>query len=159
MNESRHHRAICDPTEIYARPASMYVADFIGASDELPLRFRPGRGRIRYRRDERRANRISPIAGAEAAYRIPPSASARNISVHPPLGQLRGAVQAVEYLGTTQIVPVALCLDGPLKTRIPAEIRVEPGETVALELDGPRVCRCSMPGPVAPCSALEPRHG
>ncbi|MFO1107292.1 MAG: ABC transporter ATP-binding protein [Amaricoccus sp.] len=146
------------PQEIYARPASMYVADFIGAP---PMNFLRFPGRVEAGSDtvamNGRAIRIprllEPSGDTELALGIRPEHI--RFTHH---GQLRGAVQAVEYLGTTQIVLVALP-DGPLKARIPAEIRVEPGETVALELDSPRLSLFDARTGRALRSALEPRHG
>jgi multiple sugar transport system ATP-binding protein len=47
---------------------------------------------------------------------------------------LRGAVTAVEYLGTTQIITLATA-HGPIKARVESRQRVKPGEMTGLRLD------------------------
>ncbi len=126
------------PQEIYARPASMYVADFIGAPPMNFLRFE-GRAAVG---DESLVVNGQPI-------RVPRlledcAAPALALGIRPEhirlgdRGELRGEVRAVEYLGTTQIVTVILP-QGPIKARIGSEIHVSPGEVVSLKLDSPRL--------------------
>ena len=51
---------------------------------------------------------------------------------------LRGAIYGTEYLGTTQIVAVETA-DGIIKARVPAEIRLTPGDQVGLALSSTRL--------------------
>jgi multiple sugar transport system ATP-binding protein len=53
-------------------------------------------------------------------------------------GALRGRVEAVEYLGTMQIVTLATD-HGPLKARTPSGQAARPGETVGFALDAARL--------------------
>ncbi len=64
---------------------------------------------------------------------------------------LRGSIFGAEYLGTTQIVTVDTA-DGIIKARIPAEIRLKPGETVGLALRQRSGYRCSTKGPAERCA-------
>jgi multiple sugar transport system ATP-binding protein len=121
------------PQEIYDRPASMFVADFIGSPPMNFLYFRSG---LKSGASEVRVN--------GAAIAVP--------AVHEDLGdgdlalgvrpehirfdddsRLRGTVFGAEYLGTTQIVTVNT-EHGQIKARLSADIGVTPGESVGLNL-------------------------
>jgi multiple sugar transport system ATP-binding protein len=126
------------PQEIYARPASMYVADFIGAP---PMNF------IRFEGAAPAGAEAVRIGAAEVA--VPRLAEAAGpgplaLGVRPEHirfaedAALRGAVYAVEYLGTTQIVTVETG-EGLLKARTPADQVVRPGETVGLAFASARL--------------------
>jgi multiple sugar transport system ATP-binding protein len=122
------------PQEIYDRPASMFVADFIGSPPMNFLRFEgtfpPGAGAVR-------------LGGIEVP--VPPvgegvSGRALALGVRPEHvrlgddGALRGEIVDAEYLGTTQIVTIRAA-SGLLKARIPASERVRAGETTGLSFD------------------------
>ncbi len=126
------------PQEIYARPASMYVADFIGAP---PMNF------ICFEGAAPAGAEAVQIGTAEVA--VPRLREAAGpgplaLGVRPEhirfadAGALRGEVYAVEYLGTTQIVTIET-RDGMLKARTPADQVLRPGETVGLALDSARL--------------------
>ena len=126
------------PQEIYARPASIYVADFIGAPPMNFIRFRGraanGAESVRLRDRDIRIPRLEEDLGeTELTLGIRPE-HIRFAQA----GELAGSVYGVEYLGTTQIVTVETP-DGLLKARVPAEQRVQPGETVQLALDSARL--------------------
>ena len=121
------------PQEIYDRPATIFVADFIGSPPMNFLDFRaalePGQAAVR-------------VNGAEIA--IPVSREARCetelvLGVRPEhirfddASKLRGTVFGAEYLGTTQIVTVNTG-HGQVKARLPADIHVTDGETIGLAL-------------------------
>ncbi len=94
------------PQEIYARPASMYVADFIGAPPMNFIRFRGsttrGADTVRLRdRDVRVPQLHEDTADTDLALGIRPE----HIRLAD-TGELAGSVFAVEYLGTNQIVTV-----------------------------------------------------
>jgi multiple sugar transport system ATP-binding protein len=121
------------PQEIYDRPASIFVADFIGSPPMNLLRFEatfpPGAEAVR-------------LAGVTLP--IPPvregvSGRALALGVRPEHvrlgdGPLRGEIEDAEYLGTTQIVTVRTA-GGALKARVPASVRLRTGETVGLGFD------------------------
>jgi multiple sugar transport system ATP-binding protein len=121
------------PQEIYDRPASMFVADFIGSPPMNFLDFRSGlkRGATAVR-----------VNGADIA--VPAVGEDRPegdlvLGVRPEdirfddASKLRGTVFGAEYLGTTQIVTVNT-EHGQVKARLPADIVVRSGETVGLDL-------------------------
>ena len=123
---------LAPPQEIYDRPSSMFVADFIGSPSMNFLRFH---GAL--------APGASLVAIAGQAVAIPPAReavaeSALVLGVRPEhvvfsdSSRLRGEVYGAEYLGTTQIVTVR-CADTTLKARLPAELDVRPGENVGLD--------------------------
>jgi multiple sugar transport system ATP-binding protein len=124
------------PQEIYDRPASMFVADFIGSPPMNFLRFKatfpPGADRVR-------------LGGADIP--IPPArdgVSGRELALgvrpeHVRLtddGAYRAQVLATEYLGTTQIVSLR-SRNGDLKARVPAAAAAREGETVGLAFSTP----------------------
>jgi multiple sugar transport system ATP-binding protein len=126
------------PQEIYARPASMYVADFIGAP---PMNFVRFEGRAAAGDDsvtlDGRPVRVPRLAedtsGPELALGVRPEHIRFDAG-----GELSGRVYGVEYLGTNQIVTVDTA-HGQLKARIAAADRVAPGETVGMTLDSARL--------------------
>jgi multiple sugar transport system ATP-binding protein len=126
------------PQEIYDRPASMFVADFIGSP---PMSF------LRFHGAVRRGDRSVPLNGArvwlpelledraetELALGIRPEHIRLNDS-----SGLRGEVFGAEYLGTTQIVTIDTA-HGQVKARIPSDQPVRVGEKVGLDLRGDRL--------------------
>jgi multiple sugar transport system ATP-binding protein len=126
------------PQDIYARPASMYVADFIGAPPMNLVRF-----------EGRAAAGADTVELAGRPVRVPRLAEASPgpalaLGIRPEhirfadAGEIAGRVWGVEYLGTTQIVTVDTP-HGQLKARIAAADRVAPGDTVSLALDSARL--------------------
>ncbi len=126
------------PQEIYDRPASMFVADFIGSP---PMNFLSVRSGLQRGGKSLRVNGAS-IAVPEFHEDAPESDIA--IGIRPEHIRLddasafRGSVFGAEYLGTTQIVTVTTS-HGPLKARLPANVTVRPGETVGLAFRGERL--------------------
>jgi len=126
------------PQEIYDRPASVFVADFIGSPPMNLLTFHdslePGRARVR-------------LGGAEIAIPAPREGlPARDLILgvrpeHVRLNDqapLRGEVFGTEYLGTTQIVTVTTA-HGVAKARLPANLKVSVGDRVGLEFRPDRI--------------------
>ena len=119
------------PQEIYDRPASMFVADFIGSPPMNFLSFSQA-----LRRGDR-TTRLNGIAVEVPEIREDLSERALNLGVRPEAirlvaeGGLRGQVFGSEYLGTTQIVTVNT-EHGRVKARIGSEQRVSDGGTVGL---------------------------
>jgi len=126
------------PQETYARPASVYVADFIGSP---PMNFIGFRGSTRIGAEAVRLGGIEvpvPRIGEERAE------GDLILGVRPEhvrlsdTGAIRGRVFGVEYLGTTQIVTIDTD-HGPLKARVSADRRVAAGDAVGLSLNTPRL--------------------
>jgi len=147
------------PQEIYDRPASMFVADFIGSPPMNFLKFESGLAK---------GTREIVVQGAKVAVpevREDVASGEMALGVRPEHirfddnSKLRGAVYGAEYLGTTQIVSVETA-DGIVKARVPADIPVETGETVGLALNAGRLSlfeRAS--GRAIRTSVHEARHG
>jgi len=126
------------PQEIYDRPVSMFVADFIGSP---PMNFLPVHTGLAKGARSLRVNGASvtvpevheDVAPAELALGIRPE-HIRFDDASP----FRGSVFGAEYLGTTQIVTVTT-EHGPLKARLPASVGINNGDTVGLVFRGERL--------------------
>ncbi len=126
------------PREIYDRPASTFVADFIGSPPMNLLTFHgalePGRASVRVGQAE-----ISVPAPREAL-------AARDLVLgvrpeHVRLNDgadLRGEIFGTEYLGTTQIVTVTTA-HGLVKARLPSTVKAPLGNSVGLEFRPDRI--------------------
>ena len=126
------------PRAIYDRPATMFVADFIGSP---PMNFLPLESGLR------KGARTVLVDGATIAVpEVHEDVTPSNIALgfrpeHIRLddhSKLRGAVYGTEYLGTTQIVAVETA-KGMIKARVPAHIRLATGEPVGLALNASRL--------------------
>jgi multiple sugar transport system ATP-binding protein len=132
MNQG-HVEQIGTPQEIYDRPRTMFVADFIGAP---PMSF------LGVHTALRRGDRSIDIDGvgiempelfedrAEGKFAL--GVRPENVSFADG-SRLRGRVIGAEYLGTTQIVTVVTA-NGQVKARLPSGKAVRVGETVGLAL-------------------------
>jgi multiple sugar transport system ATP-binding protein len=126
------------PQEIYDRPASMFVADFIGSPPMNFLRFHGGLTK------GAREIVVQGTAIAVPEIREDVAAGDMALGVRPEhirfddSSKLRGSVYGAEYLGTTQIVAVETA-DGIVKARVPAELPMRAGETVGLALNAQRL--------------------
>jgi multiple sugar transport system ATP-binding protein len=124
---------LATPQEIYDRPASMFVADFIGSP---PMNFLHFRGSLGRGAGEVRVNGATVIVPEIHEDR---SEGDLALGVRPEhirfddASRLRGTVFGTEYLGTTQIVTVNT-EHGQVKARLPADTPAVPGETVGLAL-------------------------
>jgi len=130
MNQGRVEQ-VGTPQQIYDRPASMFVADFIGSP---PMNFLPFNG------EARPGDRRIDLGGTTVAIpelREGACGAALALGVRPEhvalddASTLRGTVFGAEYLGTTQIVTISTEY-GPVKARIPATVSARSGETVGL---------------------------
>jgi multiple sugar transport system ATP-binding protein len=119
------------PREIYDRPASMFVADFIGS---------PSMNFVDFDEPLMRGDRSVMIDGAviaipelhETAYQPACTLGVRPEHVRlSDSSPLRGSIYGTEYLGTTQIVTVATG-HGLVKARLPSDMSVRLGEPVGL---------------------------
>ncbi|WP_348527008.1 ABC transporter ATP-binding protein, partial [Mesorhizobium sp.] len=126
------------PREIYDRPATMFVADFIGSPPMNFLKFGGGLAKGAKEIVVQGAKVAVPevredIAPADMALGIRPEHIRFDDG-----SKLRGAIYGTEYLGTTQIVAVETA-DGIIKARVPAGIHLSPGEQVGLTLSSARL--------------------
>jgi multiple sugar transport system ATP-binding protein len=137
MNQGRVEQ-IGTPQEIYDRPRTKFVAEFIGAP---PMSFLDVRASLR-RGD--RSVRIDGVpvempevledrAEGEFALGVRPE----NVSFADD-APLRGRVIGAEYLGTTQIVTV-MTPSGQIKARLPSSQAVRVDEMVGLSLQSDRL--------------------
>lgn len=128
------------PQEIYARPASVYVADFMGSP---PMNFIRFRGSTRAGSETVRLGALDipvPRVGEDRAEQdLVLGVRPEHIRLaDADTGSLRGVVYGVEYLGTTQIVTVDTA-HGQLKARVGADRRISAGDTLGLSLAGPKL--------------------
>jgi multiple sugar transport system ATP-binding protein len=122
------------PREIYDRPATMYVADFVGSP---PMNF------IRFGSSLQKGGRSVSLGGIEV--KVPEILEDMGegelaLGVRPEhirfsdAAPLRGGIVASEYMGTNQVVSVET-LYGIVKARMPADRSFKTGESVGLELN------------------------
>ncbi len=120
------------PQEIYDRPASLFVADFIGSP---PMNFVDFRGSLQ------RGARAVTISGTSVE--VPEvhediADTGLVLGVRPEhirlsdTAPLRATIIDAEYLGTTQIVTLAGADGSRVKARVPADVMVQPGDHVGL---------------------------
>jgi len=148
------------PQEIYDRPVSMFVADFIGSP---PMNFLPVHAGLQSGTSSLRVNGATiavpeiqeDISVTELALGIRPEHIRFDDS-----SPLRGSVFGAEYLGTTQIVTVNTEY-GPLKARLPTSLTVRSGDNVGLAFRGERLSVFDRASGRAIRTALqsERRHG
>jgi len=126
------------PQEVYDRPATMFVADFVGSP---PMNFLPVRG------PARAGDAAVAFEGVKVAMpRLAEDAPAADLALgarpeHIRLddaSKIRGEVLGTEYLGTTQILTIATA-QGPVKARVGAAHRVARGDAVGLSFDAARL--------------------
>jgi multiple sugar transport system ATP-binding protein len=126
------------PQEIYAKPASMFVADFIGSPPMNFLHFHSGiqRGSGEARLGDAVVQMPAlheDVAPRDLALGVRPEHIAFDDA-----SALRGSVYGSEYLGTTQIVTINTPF-GQLKARTKSTGEVRPGENVGLRLASSRL--------------------
>jgi len=121
------------PQDIYDRPASLFVADFIGSP---PMSFLPFRGGVAP------GDRTVRVDGVDIALPEVREGSADTelvLGVRPEHIELSGdapfraEVVDAEYMGTTQIVTLNTATGASMKARIQAHIHVRPGERTGLK--------------------------
>ncbi|WP_171102459.1 ABC transporter ATP-binding protein [Ruegeria sp. HKCCD7255] len=125
------------PQEIYDKPATMFVADFIGSPSMNFLPFQgkvvPGAESVRLNGHDEAVPKLLEGAEGELVFGVRPEhvflSDASNY---------RAKVLAAEYLGTTQIVTLE-SPNGELKARIDARETVTPGDLVGLDFRSPTV--------------------
>ena len=120
------------PREIYERPVSLFVADFIGSP---PMNFLDFHGGL-----SRGATFVKLGEGAVGVPEVHEDMEPRDLilGIRPEDvrlrdgGAVKGEIFGTEYLGTTQIVTLTTG-HGTLRARLPAETAVRRGERVGLE--------------------------
>jgi multiple sugar transport system ATP-binding protein len=126
------------PQEIYDKPASMYVADFIGSP---PMNFLPFRGALQRGTHQVQLNgatiEVPEIHEEDAEGNLVLGVRPEHIRFDD-ASKIRGKVVDAEYLGTTQIVTVATG-HGTVKARIGADRSADAGETVGLSFVPSRI--------------------
>ncbi|WP_076859074.1 ABC transporter ATP-binding protein [Bradyrhizobium mercantei] len=151
---------IGSPQEIYDRPASMFVADFIGSPSMNFLRFEGGL------RSGDRAIRLQDANVAVPEVREDRASAPLVLGVRPEHVRfsddalMRGKVFGAEYLGTTQIVTVDTA-NGRVAARLPSTANVRIGEAVGLVFQSERLTLFDAGSGLAIRSAIEGsvRHG
>jgi multiple sugar transport system ATP-binding protein len=126
------------PMEIYERPATKFVAGFVGSP---AMNFLNAQGQIAPGSREIRVNGAA-LAMPETREGLDTQsailgARPEHIQITDD-GPLRGRVFAVEYMGARQLVTIDTDA-GRLRVRAPNTIRVDYGETVGLNFDPERV--------------------
>ena len=125
------------PQDIYDKPATMFVAGFIGAP---PMNFLPFHGTaeagdttVTLHHQALPVPALREPFDGDMVYGVRPEHVRLSDA-----GGYRGEVVATEYLGTTQIVTLRTP-DGEIKARIPAGQAARMGETVGLDFNGATV--------------------
>ncbi len=125
------------PLDIYDKPATMFVADFIGSPSMNFLKFHgsvaPGAIAVNLNHQSLSVPNQQEAFEGDIVYGIRPE----HIRLSDDAGY-RGEVTATEYLGTTQIVTLDTH-HGPIKARVPSDQIARSGETVGLVFDGATV--------------------
>ena len=128
---------IGSPLEVYARPANLFVASFIGSpamnllKAEGPLQ----RGATALRLGDATVP-IPPLADALTGQAAVLGVRPEHVSIGD--GPVRGEVASVEYMGARQILTVDSGA-GRLKVRAPNSLGLRQGETVGLSFDPDRL--------------------
>ncbi|MEO0829911.1 MAG: ABC transporter ATP-binding protein [Pseudomonadota bacterium] len=119
------------PQEIYDKPATMFVADFIGSPSMNFLPFEgkvaPGASTVTLGGTEARVPQQRVGADGKLVFGVRPE----NITLSDS-SAYRGRVLATEYLGTTQIITLD-SPNGEVKARVSASDPVNVDETVGLD--------------------------
>ncbi len=122
------------PQDIYDRPASRFVADFIGSPSMNFLDFEGQieNGQSKVVLDGHEVQIPVQLQDASGLLALGVRPEHIRLSDH---GEFRAEVTAVEYLGTTQIVVLQSGM-GDLKARVDASVAVSVGDSVALGFEG-----------------------
>ena len=125
------------PQDIYDKPATTFVADFIGAPPMNLLAFhasaQAGDTTVTLHHQPLPCPALREPFDGDMAYGVRPE----HVHISDAAGY-RGEVVAAEYLGTTQIVTLRTH-EGEIKARIPAGQAARMGETVGLDFNGATV--------------------
>jgi multiple sugar transport system ATP-binding protein len=121
------------PQEVYDRPATLFVADFIGSPAMNLIEVRgplpAGTQEVTLPGGGQRIPALREAAGSQP-YLLGVRPEHLQLADE---GPVRGEIFAIEYLGTTQIVTVKTDV-GTVRARMPSDVRVNERERVALRL-------------------------
>ena len=136
------------PEELYTKPASAFVAQFLGDVNEFPGTCRNGR--------------VHTAFGSFLAPQIPEQAAARvcirpeHLRVSREPAPIRGRVVSSEFLGETERVLVDVAdMPSPISVRTLGRLRLVPGDMVHLDVDSSQVIVLPDEG-IAPASGIHP---
>jgi multiple sugar transport system ATP-binding protein len=122
------------PQDIYDKPATMFVADFIGSPAMNFLHFHgsveAGSRSVRMHHHDFAVPELREPFDGDMVLGVRPE----HVRLTDGDGY-RGIVRATEYLGTTQIVTIET-QNGDIKARTPSDQTARVGETVGLEFNG-----------------------
>jgi multiple sugar transport system ATP-binding protein len=125
------------PQDIYDHPATLFVADFIGSPAMNFLRFdgsaTAGSDQVTLGDTPVTLPQLQEPASGQLVLGVRPEHVALSDTA-----PLRGRIEAVEYLGTTQIVTLSTPF-GPVKARTPSTQPARPGDLTGLKLAAPRL--------------------
>jgi multiple sugar transport system ATP-binding protein len=125
------------PQDIYDKPATMFVAEFIGSPSMNFLRFHgsleAGASEVTLHHHSLSVPEMREPFDGDMVYGVRPE----HITLSD-AADYRGEVLATEYLGTTQIITLRTA-NGELKARCPSDQVARTGETVGLEFKGSTV--------------------
>ena len=128
MHEGRIHQ-LADPEELYTRPATRFVAEFVGEADVLPGR---RAGRFLVDTPIGRLAAARPIDDTEVSVMIRPEALRLR-----PADTGPGTVVGISYFGHDQLVEVELTDGRTVRARRGPRLELARGTRVSLEVDGP----------------------
>jgi multiple sugar transport system ATP-binding protein len=121
---------VASPTEIYRRPATRFVANFIGSP---AMNFLPSQSGVHAGANKvmiHNAEVSVPLVQEESRSDLTLGVRPEDITVSSE-GALRGEVFGVEYMGSRQLITVDTQA-GRLKIKAPNDVRASIGENVAL---------------------------
>lgn len=125
------------PQEIYDKPATMFVADFIGSPSMNFLNFEGSVGEGAQSVDLQGQSMTVPRQMQGASGKLVFGVRPEHVTLSD-TGAYRGEVLATEYLGTTQIITLDTP-NGELKARVPAGQVATVGEKIGLSFKGEAV--------------------
>jgi len=125
------------PQDIYDKPASLFVAEFIGSPHMNFLKFHgrvePGATSVTLHHETLEVPALRTAFEGDMVYGVRPE----HVRLSDASGY-RGEIVATEYLGTTQIVTLST-RNGEVKARIASDQPARVGETVGLGFNGATV--------------------
>ena len=125
------------PQDIYDKPATRFVAEFIGSPPMNFLKFHDkleaGDTSVTLNHQDLEVPVLREPFEGDMIYGVRPEHLRLSDA-----SSFRAEVIAAEYLGTTQIVTLKTS-NGEVKARIPSDQTARPGETVGLEFNGKTV--------------------
>ena len=127
------------PVDMYERPASVFVADFISSP---AMNFLPFEGALRAGADSIRLGEttvaVPQVREDSVASRLLCGVRPEHVRLEDD-SALRGEVLGTEYLGTSQVVTIATALGSTLRAKISPDARAARGDHVGLAFDASAV--------------------